>query len=114
VDPDPAPDLVIFVLDLQDANEKVKDYLSFSAYYFLKEYLHYFSKGIKKPENSRNQGFSYSFCTMIEGSESGSVPLTNDSNTDPGGTKNMDLTDPDPQPQHCTEHSATVLLSNCT
>ncbi len=30
----------------------------------------------KKSQNSRNQGFSYYFCLMIEGSGSGSVPLT--------------------------------------
>ncbi len=34
-------------------------------------------KVIKKSQNIRNQGFSYDFCLMIEGS--GSVPLTNGS-----------------------------------
>jgi hypothetical protein len=33
----------------------------------------------KKSQNSRNQGFSYYFCLMIEGCGSGSVPLTNGS-----------------------------------
>jgi hypothetical protein len=32
---------------------------------------------IKKSHNSSNQGFSYYFCLMIEGSGAGSVPLTN-------------------------------------
>ena len=46
----------------------------FSAYDFLKLHLHNFSK-IKiqiESQNSRNQGFSYYFCMMIEGSGSGS------------------------------------------
>ncbi len=37
------------------------------------------SKVIKKSQNSRNQGFSYYFCLMIEGSGSRSIPLTNGS-----------------------------------
>ncbi len=43
--------------------------------------LHNFSK-IKSPkesQNSRNPGFSYYFCMMIEGSGSGSIPLINGS-----------------------------------
>ncbi len=46
----------------------------FSAYYFLKVHLHHFSKikSQKESQNSRNQGFSYYFCMMIEGSGSGS------------------------------------------
>jgi hypothetical protein len=57
----------------------------FSAYYFLKVHLHHFSKikSQKESQNSRNQGFSYYLCMMIEGS--GSVPLT--SGSDPGGPK---------------------------
>jgi hypothetical protein len=38
-DSDPA----IFIIDLQDANKKLIK-KSFSAYYFLKVHLHYFSK----------------------------------------------------------------------
>ncbi len=51
----------------------------FSAYYFLKVQLHHFSKikSQKESQNSRNQGFSYYFCMMIEGS--GSIPLTSGS-----------------------------------
>jgi hypothetical protein len=50
---------------------------TFFAYYFLEVHLHHFSKikSNKKSQNSRNQGFSYYFCLMKEGS--GSVPLTN-------------------------------------
>jgi hypothetical protein len=45
----------------------------FSAYYFLKLHLNHFSKikSQKESQNSRNQGFSYYFCMMIEGSGSG-------------------------------------------
>ncbi len=39
-------------------------------------------KVIKKSQNSRNQGFSYYFCLLIEGS--GSVPLTNGSRSRSG------------------------------
>jgi hypothetical protein len=56
----------------------------FSAWYCLKVHLHYryFSKikSQKESQNSRNQGYSYYFCMMIEGSGSragcGSIPLT--------------------------------------
>jgi hypothetical protein len=75
MDPDPA----IFVIELQDAKKLFLK--SFSAYYLLKVHLHHFSKikCHKEVTNSRNQGFSYYFCLMIEGSGSGSVPLTNGS-----------------------------------
>jgi hypothetical protein len=50
----------------------------FFAYYFFRLHLPHFSKtkshNIKKSQNSRNQGFSYYCCLMIEGS--GSVPRT--------------------------------------
>ncbi len=75
------PNSAIFVIDLQDANKKLIFYLIFSAYYFLKVHLHLFSKikSQKESQNSRNLGFSYYFCMMIEGSRSGSIPLTNGS-----------------------------------
>ncbi len=59
----------------------------FSAYYFLKVHLHHFSKikSLKESQNSRNQGFSYYFFMMIEGS--GSIPTTNGSGS--GRAKNM-------------------------
>ncbi len=46
----------------------------FSAYYFLKLHSHHFSKikSQKESLNNRNQGFSYYFCMIIEGSGSGS------------------------------------------
>jgi hypothetical protein len=42
-DPDADPDPAIFITDLQDANKKILK-KGFSAYYFLKEHLHQFSK----------------------------------------------------------------------
>ncbi len=66
MDLDPA----IFVIDLQDANKKQIFNFIFSSYYFLKIHSHLFSqiKSQKESQNSRNQGFSYYFCMMIEGS----------------------------------------------
>ncbi len=60
--------------------------------------LHHFSKILSQKEslNSRNQGFSYHFCIMIEGSgsgsgagsRSGSIPLTSGSGSGSGRPKN--------------------------
>ncbi len=77
MDPDADPGPAIFIIDLQDANKKLKK--SFSAYYFLKVHLNHFSemKSKNKSQDFRNQGLSYYFCLMIEGSGSGSIPLTN-------------------------------------
>jgi hypothetical protein len=92
-DPDSDPDPPIFVIDLQDASKKKFFYTIFSAYYFLKVHLHHFSK-IKSQKSHkivRNQGFSYYFCMMIEGSEAGAgsgyIPLTSGSGS--GRPKNM-------------------------
>ncbi len=72
-------------------NKKQFFYFISSAYYFLKIHLHLFqrSKIQKESQNSKNQGFSYNFCMMIEGSRSGSgsIPLTKDPDPDPGGPK---------------------------
>ncbi len=82
MDPDPA----IFLTNLQDANKKLF-FLNLSAYYFLKVYLHHFSKikSQKESQNNRNQGFSDHFCMMIE--VCGYIPLTNGSGS--GRPKNM-------------------------
>jgi hypothetical protein len=81
MDPDPA----IFVID---ASKKPNFFNTiFSACYFLKVHLHYFSKikSQKDSQNSRIQGFSYYFFMMIEGSGSrggsgsGSIPLSSGS-----------------------------------
>jgi hypothetical protein len=93
MDLDPA----IFVIDLQDANKKQNFFHIYSAYYFLNVHLHHFSKKkVKKSrQNSRNQGFSYYFCMMIEGSGSESIPLTDGSGS--GYIKNLSVeTDLDP------------------
>ncbi len=85
LDPDPA----IFVTDLHDASKKLFFNTIFSAYYFLKVHLHNFSeiKSQKESQNRRNQCFSNYFCKMIEGSGSGSIPLTSESRS--GRPKNM-------------------------
>ncbi len=68
---------------------------SFSAYYFWKVHLHYFSKikSKKKLQTSRSQGFSYYFCMMIEGSGfaagSGLIPITNGSGSGSRRPKNI-------------------------
>ncbi len=57
----------------------------FSACYFLKVHLYYFSKikSQKESQNRKIQGFTYHFCMMIEGSVSRagsrSIPLTSGS-----------------------------------
>jgi hypothetical protein len=87
MDPDPA----IFVIDLQDASKKLMFQKNFSAYYL---HLHHFSKikSQKESQNIRNQGFSgfsYYFCMMIEGSGSGSIPLTSGPGSGSRRPKNM-------------------------
>jgi hypothetical protein len=100
MDPDPA----IFSTDLQDASIKLIFNTIFSADYFLKVHLHYFSKikSQKESQNRRNQGFSYYFCMIIEGSGSGSIPLTSGSGSGSGRPKKyVDPVDPDSDPEHC-------------
>jgi hypothetical protein len=83
MDPDWETDPAIFVINLRDANKKLTLKKSFS-YYFLKVHLHHFPK-MKSPKevrNSRYQGSDYFLLDdgrMIEGSGSGSIPLTNGS-----------------------------------
>ncbi len=95
MDPDSDPDPAIFVIYLQDASKKLIFNTIFSAYYILKVHLHHFSKikSQKKSQNRRNQGFSYYFCMMIEGSGSGagsgSLPLTSGSGSASRRPKNM-------------------------
>ncbi len=86
---DPDSDPAIFVIDLQDASKKLIFNKIFPASYFLKVHLHHFSKikSQKESQNRRNQGFSYYFCMMIEGSGSGSIPRTSGSGS--GRPKNM-------------------------
>jgi hypothetical protein len=57
-DPDSDPDSAILVIDLQ------KNKKSFSAYYFLKVHLHYFSK-IKSPKRSHKTVGNKVFLTIF-------------------------------------------------
>jgi hypothetical protein len=70
-------DPAIFVIDLQDVNKKKVSFNFFCLLLlegtftsFLKD-----KKVTKKSQNSRNQGFSYYFCWMMEGSGFGSATL---------------------------------------
>ncbi len=86
MDPESDPDPVIFVIDLQDANKKLIKKKSFCAYYFLKLHSSFSKdKKSKRSQNSRNQGFSYYFCLMIEGS--GFMRYLWFMDPDPGGPK---------------------------
>ncbi len=79
MDPDPA----IFIIEPSRCQQKTNLLTQFfSAYYFLKVHLHHISKikSQKESPNSRNQGFFYYFCMMIEGS--GSIPLTSGSGSE--------------------------------
>ncbi len=78
---DPDPDPALFVSDLQDTYKKY----SFASY-FLKIHLHHSSK-IKTNKTVEIKVFSYIYCLMMEGSWSGSVPLTNGSRS--GRPKNL-------------------------
>jgi hypothetical protein len=91
MDPDSDPDPAIFVIDLQDASKKIIFNTIFSAHYFLKVHLDHFSKikSQKESQNSRNQGFSYYLCMIIEGSGSGSIPLNIGAGSGSRRPKNM-------------------------
>jgi hypothetical protein len=77
----------------------------------LKLHFHHFSaiKSQKESDNSRNQGFSYDFCMILEGSGSGagsgSYPYSDKWNLIRirDAQKHVDPVDPDsdPDPQHC-------------
>jgi hypothetical protein len=64
----------------------------------------FFLKVKKKSQNSWNQGFSYYFCLLTEGSGawSGSIPLTNESGSRFSWPKKygMEPTDSHPDPEH--------------
>jgi hypothetical protein len=92
MDPDTDPDPSIFITD-QDANKKLIKKKVFLYITFLR-YFYIISKIQSQKENSKNQGFSYYICLMIEGSGSGSragsgsIPLTNGSGSRSGRPKN--------------------------
>ncbi len=84
MDPDPA----IFIIDLQDAKKNLLKNKFFCLLFFESTFTSFFKdKKSKKSQNSRNQGFSYCFCLMIEGS--GSIPLTYGSGSGSRRPKNM-------------------------
>jgi hypothetical protein len=69
------PDPAIFVIDLQDANEKliyIKVFLLFEG-----KFTSFFKESKRSHKIVGIEVFSFYFCFMIEGS--GSVPLTNGS-----------------------------------
>jgi hypothetical protein len=74
VDPDPDP--AVFVIDLQDVNKKPfkKNFCCLLLFEGTLTSFFKDKKSQKEPQNSRNQGFSYYFCMMREGS--GSIPLS--------------------------------------
>ncbi len=82
MDPDLDADPAFFIIHLQDAN-KVFLQITFFKVHFSK------IKSKKKSQHSRNQGFSYYFCLMIEGYGAGSIPLTNGSGSGSRRPKNM-------------------------
>ncbi len=98
------PDPAIFATDLQDPNKKLI-FKKVSAYYFLKVYLHHFSKikSPKKSQNSGNQGFSYYLCLMLEesGSRSGAGSRSKSLISGSGWPKKHVDPDPDSDPEHC-------------
>jgi hypothetical protein len=84
MDPDLDPDPAFFVIDLQDASKKLIFLRNFFCLLrFEATFTSFFEdKKSNESQNNRNQGFSYYFCMMIEGSGSragsgsGSITLT--------------------------------------
>ncbi len=66
-------------------------FISFLLITFWRNFFIIFQKikSPKKSQNSKNQGFSYYFCLLIEGSESKFIPLTNGSRSGSGRPQNM-------------------------
>ncbi len=62
-------------------------FLGSFAYYFLKVNHYSQIKVLKRPQISRNQGFSFYFCLMMGGSGSRSLPVSNGS----GRPKNLPI-----------------------
>jgi hypothetical protein len=94
-DSDSDPDPAIFVIDLQDASKKLifNKILTLQLKTAAKLNQTRVNKVLKRGCTYRNQGFSYNFCLMIEGSGSrsrggfGSIPVTSGSGS--GRPKNM-------------------------
>ncbi len=88
---DPDPDPAIFVIDPSRCKQKSNFKKSFSAYYFRRNnYIIFQRLKVQKMKQSiRNQGFSYYFCLVIEGSGSGSITLNNGSGSGYRRPKNI-------------------------
>jgi hypothetical protein len=91
---DPDPDPSIFITDLQDANKNKFLKKGFPVYYFFKVpgYLYIIfkdKKSKKMSQNSRNQGFSYYICLMIDRRIRIRIQEA------------QKHVDPDPDPEHC-------------
>jgi hypothetical protein len=96
MDPDADPGPSIFIIDLQEANKNQFKKKFFCILLFEGTFTSFF-KGKKSKRSHKTleiKVFLYYICLMIEGSGSGSIPLTNGSDPDPGGPKHVD-------PQHC-------------
>jgi hypothetical protein len=88
LDPNAEPDHAIFIIDLQDANKKLIFKKVFCILLFKGTFISFLkTKSKKEVKNSRNKGFSYYFCLLIEGC--GSKPLTNRSGSGSRRSKNM-------------------------
>ena len=94
-DPDPGSGSCYFRHWASRCQQKTNLTQFFQLITFWKVHLHHFLKikSQKESQNSRNQGFSYYFCMMIEGSGSragsGSIPLTSWSGSGSRRPKNM-------------------------
>ncbi len=98
---DPDPDPAIFISDLQDASKNYWLITFWRHIYILFQRKKVIRKSQKVPGN---QGFSYYFSLMIEGSRSGSAPLTNGS-----GSGSVPLTNRS-EPLTNGSESATLLI----
>ncbi len=78
MDPDPDSDPAIFASDRKDGNEKIIK-KKFLCLLLFKIHLHHFSKIEEVTKRQKSRFFSYYFFLKIEGSGSGSIPLTNGS-----------------------------------
>jgi hypothetical protein len=99
MDPDPAPDPAIFVIDLQDANKKIICFSNFFCLFLFEGTFTSFFKDRKSKRSHKAVGikfFSYYFCLMMEGS--GFVPLTSVADPDPQVRMFLGLLDPDLDP----------------
>ncbi len=96
MDPDPDPGSCFFRHWPSRCQQKTIFVQTFFLLITVRRYIYIIFqiwKSQKESQNSRNQGFSYYFCMMTEGS--GSIPKTNGS----GSGRPKDPVDPDPE--HC-------------